>query len=320
MDWLSSNDIFDLLDSFSEHNMEPASFVRFVEAFGWGNVVAEPIMRTASSYATICCETDYSFSSEDFSWLETIIDVCEAYIDQNRYIVGVELENDCTNYYLACAAIVKILGHVRHGNCLFVFRLTGGIAFGSRRNFSSIETNDFCVSRFIPTPRDGHDNDEEFEEFISELDDIEWDELPQLIIESSPHEKAEKPSNFDRERYDPEYIVFLQEFASMYGVDTSRQADEYTRSFEENGEPIDITYRDAAFILERIGVDTGSSYDILDAANEAEQLSKRLQLTEGTETEGSLSEAADTIIRQYSEEAFEDAELLLKEIMKQSTN
>lgn len=319
MDYLSDDEIFELLNSFSEHNMDLTSFVQLVEALGWGDFVAEPIMRTASSYATICCETDYSFSSEDYSWLEIATQICEVHIDYERYIVAVDLDCNFDNYYLPCAALVKILSCVREGECLFVFKLNNGIAFGSRRSFGSSKTSDFCISRFIPVALEDHEIDETLEEFISSLEDAEWDEIPQLIIDSSPQEKVQKSANYDRERFDPEYISFLQNFSLMYGVDTSRQADEYTQSFVACHEAIDITYGDASIMLERIGIDRGSSYDILNDADEAETLSNQLKLGEEAKDRAILPDTAERIIGQYSKEAFDNAELLLKEIMKQDT-
>lgn len=317
MDWFSSNDVLGLISSFVEHNIEPSSFAQLVESLGLGDVVAEPIERTASSYSTICCETDYNFSSEDYSWLEMVPQICEVPIESGRYVIAVELDQDQENYYLSCAALVKIMNHVRAGDALFIFRLNHGIAFGCNRSFGDSIPSDFCVSQFIPV--NAYDLwEENIQEFVSSLGIVKWDEIPQLIIDFSPQEKRKQDSKYDRVRFNPEYILFLKEFSSVYDVDTTRQADEYIRSFEDNSGTIEITYQEAAQLLVRVGAEVGSSYDTLNAADEAELLSRHIPFSEDDEISSALPTAADRIIQQYSEEAFADAELLLKEIMKRN--
>lgn len=319
MDWLCNNDIFEILNSFSERNLEPASLVQLIESMGWGDVVTKPIVRTATSYATICCETDYEFSSEDYSWLENAIWICEVQIDSQRHVVEVDLDYDSDNFYLMCAALVKILNHVKVGNCLFLFKLVDGMVFGSRRSFDNLNTSDFCISCFIPNDLDYCKVDESVEKFLLSLEVAEWDEIPLLIIESSPQEKSEKSNPYDYVKFDSEYVTFLREISTIYSIDTSRQVDEYNNSFKENYAPIDITYKDAVILLAQIGIERNSSYDILNAANKAEEVSSQLLLKDDIKAETPLPNTAEEIIQQYSEEAFENVELLLTEMLKRDT-
>lgn len=319
MDRLCDNDLFEILNSFSQHNMEPTSLVQLIESIGWGDVVTKPIVRTATSYATICCETGYEFSSEDYSWLESAIGICEVQVDRQRHVVAVDLDCDSDNFYLICAALVKVLNHVKAGDCLFLFKLVDGIAFGSKRSFGNLSTSDFCISCFIPNDLDYYKIDESIEEFLLSLKVAEWDEIPMLIMESSPQENSERLILYDHARFDLEYISSLQEISAIYGIDTSHQVNEYYNSFDENHAHIDITYKDAVLLLKQIGIERSSSYDILNAANEAEAMSNQFHLNDDDEAETQLSNAVDRIVQQYSEEAFENAELLLKEMLKRDT-
>lgn len=316
MNWFCDNSILDMLNTLSEHNMESTALVQFIKALDWGNVVAKPITRTASSYATICCETDYDLSSEDYTCLEYATSVCEVQIDRQRYIVAINLDCTADNYYVPCAALVKILNHVRQGNCLFIFHLSYGIVFGSTRSWQRLNANDFCISCFIPDELKCYEIEPSLEAFLASLELADWNDIPQLIIESSPQEKIVPMADYDRERFNPEYIACLSEFSSIYGVDTHRQIDKYIHSFEEHPEATDITYKDATMLLARIGTDRSFSYDILAAADEASSSNPQLSLIESIETGAELSDAADRIIHQYSDEAFDNAELLLKEMMK----
>ena len=188
---------------------------------------------------------------------------------------------------------------------VFIFKTNDGLAIGSARSFQ-VNNNDFVVSGLISS-----ENIENYEGLMEGLYGCDLDELPDLLSEYSPQEKAD---DYYREKtsMDSDYLSFLGEFQSLYGVDMSHEILRFY-SPQEDIRHI-ITYQMACYELRNV-VQNGniSSYEALDLAEEAEKKAQSIQISEPEITESSEEEK-----QMFSDEAFKDAEKMLREMLEKS--
>jgi len=309
-------DFVDNIRSLCGLRIDINAVVEFSNLLNIGKPMGVPIRRTTISYATVCCETDYIFSSTELDWIAYAPEICEISLDNHHLLVFVHVDCDIDDYYLYCAALVKLLSHVKKEDSLFIFQFNTGIAFGCKRAQRTVKDGNFCVSSRISIDEKTQVLRPGDEELLCNIMLSDWDDYPEIIMDNVLHiEQIQEIPKYDRLRYDYDHIEFLLKISDIYGVNTNRQIEEYRSAYEDKPKTF-LSYQEVVKLLSNIGEDPQSSYEVLDAAEAAEVLALNMPINnEHVENENSNT-AEDTILRQFSEEALKNAELLLKEMMQ----
>ncbi len=232
--------------------------------------------------------SDYAFSSVDLSWISIYSNVLTYEMD-NIKIFFVNLCSSKSNFYLDASAFIKIFNKAFDDNCFYIFRTIDGIAIGSPRVFDQTVKNNHCVTQLFNCY-----NMDLFFEFWYDFIFTDYDKKSESIIYYSPYEKEEYGSlkvwhSFDESSYEED-----QEACKKVEVSHS--------------------YKDVIRILENV-VNSGddTSFDTLEEAIYSEQQSSLHR------SEDSASEHInDNFVQKYSNEALENAEVLLKEMLEKS--
>lgn len=290
--------------------------VEFANLLNIGIPMGAPIKRTAISYATVCCETDYIFSSKELDWIAYAPEICEVSLDNHHLLVFVHVECDIDDYYLYCAALVKLLSHVKNEDSLYIFQFNTGIAFGCKRAQRTGKDGNFCVSSRISIDEKTQVLKPSDEELLYNIMLSDWEDYPEIIMDDVLHiEQIQEIPKYDKLKYDYDHIAFLLKISETFGVNTSRQIEEYRSAYEDKPKAF-LSYQEVVRILSDIGEDPQSSYEVLDAAEAAEELARNIPVNNEHAENEKTNNAEDTILRQFSEEALKNAELLLKEMMQ----
>lgn len=251
--------------------------------------------------------SEYQFTPNDLIWLEYATSVLSyRVVEEKERIFFLNMKCSREDYYLICAAIIKVFNRAFPGVNLFFFKIKNAIAIGSARDFDNLEDNDFALSGLI-----SEKSMEKYEEFFDMLCYSDIKDIPSIIISYSPQEK-ENNLNFERSRMDPDYLSFLSEYQSRYGIDTLSGLQRYLNKPEK-----EIMIDSHSFVYKQLlGIadsDIVSSYEVLDAAVEAEEKLKKVQFSQVNH--GFQGEDVES---NYSKEAFDNAEQMLKEMLGES--
>lgn len=171
---------------------------------------------SAAHLVLVHSKSDYTFSSEDLSWLDSATEVLCYRMPESITVNFVNICVSSEDYYIYCAAVIKIMNTAFDSKNVFVFRTNNGLAIGSARSFQ-VNNNDFVVSGLISS-----ENIENYEGLMEGLYGCNIDELPDLLSEYSPQEKADECYR-EKTPIDSDYLSFLGEFQSLYGVDMSHE-------------------------------------------------------------------------------------------------
>ena len=299
-DELSDYFIDFLADDFSENAAE-----NLLNRLGIGAYELSYAPCSATHLVLVHSKSDYAFSSEDLSWLDCATEVLCYRVSESITVNFVNIDVSSEDYYTYCAAVIKIMNTAFDSKNVFIFKTNNGLAIGSARSFQ-VNNNDFVVSGLISS-----ENIENYEGLMEGLYGCDLDELPDLLSEYSPQEKAD---DYYREKTSmhSDYLSFLGEFQSLYGVDMSH---EILRFFSPQEDIRHIfTYQTACYELRNV-VQNGniSSYEALNLAEEAEKKTQNIQLSDPEIIESSEDEK-----QMFSDEAFKDAEKMLREMLEKS--
>lgn len=227
---------------------------------------------------------------------------------EERNLFFVDLSVDPEEYYITSAAVIKIFNSVFPGNNQYIFKAGKALASGCKRDFFSNIPNNFCVTQLFT-----FDALKEYVYFFEEALLSDEEALPYLVMQYSPQERLpEKVSNKQREA-SLDYMRFLRELNAVYGVDTSKEYARYIESFTQAQSEM-ATYSDVCAILHYVGEskDT-SSYDVLEDA-----LEQMTESSSNNRTRTVIEYILDNDATDFSPEAFENAELMLKEMLRNS--
>lgn len=299
---------FDLIESiadFTERPFSADSALGLMDSLGLGEVfiVSGPV--SIDKLLFVYAHSDYAFTTDDLSWIAIAGDVVTANNENGIKLYSIELKCDEEEYYLCCAAIIKLFNIVLPNKNLYIFKVGSSFAIGSPRSFSGMHSNSFCVSGLINTK-----NYLEQQEFLSELQFVDPHEVPEIIIRYSPQEAYVEPIKIKGIReIDPDYLQFLDEVKSFYGEDTESERQRYLSSREEHITDIG-NYRDACKLLANTAeADNSSSYDELEKAETAERRASSLKLKEYSR---SVEPNHDSLF----DPSVPDADEVLKEILE----
>ena len=298
---------YNTLEMLQDFVREPISMrtVRMFREHFELNMYELPLcLRNASNLALVYGDTDYAFTSDDLMWLSCVDNValCRG---EERNLFFVDLSVDPEEYYITSAAAIKIFNSVFPGNNQYIFKAGNALASGCKRDFFSNTPNNFCVTQLFT-----FDDLKEYVYFFEEALLSDEEALPYLVMQYSPQERLpEKVSNKQREA-SLDYMRFLRELNAVYGVDTSKEYARYIESFTQ-AQSETATYSDVCAILHYVGEskDT-SSYDVLEDA-----LEQMTESSSNNRTRTVIEYILDNDATDFSPEAFEDAEKMLKEML-----
>lgn len=295
----------EMLQDFVREPLSMRTVRMFMEHFELNMYDLPLCLRNASNLALVYGDTDYAFTSDDLMWLSCVDNValCRG---EERNLFFVDLSVDPEEYYITSAAAIKVFNIVFPGNNQYIFRAGKALASGCKRNFSSNIANNFCVTQLFT-----FDELKEYVYFFEEALLSDEEALPYLIMQYSPQERLpEKVSNKQHEA-SLDYMRFLRELNAVYGVDTSKEYARYVESFTQ-AQNNNATYADVCAILHFVGEakDT-SSYDVLEDA-----LEQMADSSNSNHTRNVIEYILDNDATDFSPEAFEDAEKMLKEMLR----
>ena len=294
----------EMLQDFVREPLSMRTVRMFMEHFELNMYELPLCLRNASNLALVYGDADYAFTSDDLMWLSCIDNValCRG---EERNLFFVNLLVDPEEYYITSAAAIKIFNIVFPGNNQYIFKAGDALASGCKRDFFSNTANNFCVTQLFT-----FDELKEYVYFFEEALLSDEEALPYLVMQYSPQERLpEKVSNKQREA-SLDYMRFLRELNAVYGVDTSKEYARYVESFTQAQSEM-ATYSDVCAILHYVGEskDT-SSYDVLEDA-----LEKMTESSSNNRTRTVIEYILDNDATDFSPEAFEDAERMLKEML-----
>lgn len=294
----------EMLQDFVREPLSMRTVRMFMEHFELNMYELPLCLKNASNLALVYGETDYAFTSDDLMWLSCVENValCRG---EERNLFVVDLSVDPEEYYITSAAAIKIFNIVFPGNNQYIFKAGKALASGCKRDFSSNIANNFCVTQLF-----AFDELKEYVYFFEEALLSDEEALPYLVMQYSPQERLpEKVSNKQREA-SLDYMRFLRELNAVYGVDTSKEYARYVESFTQAQSEM-MTYSDVCAILHFVGEskDT-SSYDVLEDA-----LEQMADSSANNRTRTVIEYIIDNDMTDFSPEAFEDAEKMLKEML-----
>ena len=301
---------FNSEDIFSQNSEIDLSYERIkilIYLFGLDIYLSEFWPMTAERMIFIHSEVDYNFTAKELSWLDFSSEMVKWKTETGINIFAFKTACSPDDYYIPSAAIIKIFNIAFSEDNLFVFEVGQGIAVGCKRTFLNEIPNNFCVSMLF----DG-DTLDSINALIDELSYAMTirDYLSALLV-FSPQEGTFQKS-VDQRQLDPDYLLFLDETQSMYGVNVSLEKEHYIASFsEEKSQP--ISYRAACNILCDVAIgEDMSSYDFVDAAMEAEEKASKLRLASADLDGPDIT----NMLPKLSEAAYQNAEIMLTEMLE----
>lgn len=265
-------------DDFSQEAIE-----KTLKNIGFFGAITQFNPMRLSRIALAYGQTDYQFTQQDLRWMDYANNAVVYRLLSGTRIFFIDIKSDPEEYYVPCAAIVSLLNLAFDWNCVYVFKTDFGVVIGTARNLSRPILNNYVLSGLI--------NEADYyiyRDFLDLLMCSRFSEIPSLILENSPHED----------------LFWAQEEATCFHELLDLEEDQ---SFYIE------TYDDSRKELLHIGEpNAASSYDTLsEALAEEERVSAiRSDKQEDYETDTIEDDLG------FSKEAFDNAELLLKELLE----
>lgn len=299
-------DTLEILQDFAREQMSKRTIQMLMDHLELSMYSCPDRLRSASNLAMIYGDSDYGFTSDELMWLYCADNValCKG---EGSNLLFINLNVDPEEYYITSAAIIKIYNIVFPSNNQYIFKVGTALAFGCKRTFEDHEKNNFCVTQLFPI-----EHLEECVYFLEEALLSDEDDLPYIVMQYSPQEMRPGKNEVQQNEASSDYLCFLHEMNSIYGVDVSKEYVRYLESFARLKD-CQITYSDVCTILHLIGEDTAiSTYDILDDALYQEGLALGSDASLDNPTNDDENRPLE-----FSQDVLMDAEQLLKEMLKQ---
>lgn len=298
-------DTLEILQDFVREQMSERTIQMLMDHLELSMYSRPDRLRSASNLALIYGDSDYVFTSDELMWLYCADNValCKG---EGRNLLFINLNVDPEEYYITSAAIIKIYNIVFPSNNQYVFKVGTALAFGYKRTFVNHAKNNFCVTQLFPI-----EHLEECVYFLEEALLSDENALPYIVMQYSPQERRPGENELQRNEASSDYLRFLHEMNSIYGVDVSKEYARYLESFAQL-QDCQMTYSDACTILHLIGKDVAvSTYDILDDALYQEGLA----LGTDESLDYPIDDDGDRLL-EFSQDILMDAEQLLNEMLK----
>ena len=287
----------DFSSSLAENVLRTLGFESWTERFLPGS---------ATRLVLVYSGTDYSFTPYELNWLDYAKEVMSYKVSVDVTVFFVDMACTLREYYVCCAAIIKLINVAVEGNNIFFFKMDKAMAIGSSRLYGLNALNSFVVSGLITA-----DNLCSYEELLENLSYCDIDDYPLLLMDFSPQEK-DNSRNYDSVGRSIEYLDVVSELRKQYKTEDPDRIG-FTR--QDSMEQYDVDsykaiYNELKSVGEKI---TNSSYDVLEDAVKAEEMAaqKQAMFNDGLSASGDGEPVEDM----YSSEAFENAEIMLKEML-----
>lgn len=297
----------DILQAMADTNLSHEQIKMLVYLLGIGEYSPEFAPMTAERMLFIHSNADYNFTAKELNWLIFTSGMLKGQTEAGINIFAFDMSCSPDDYYIQSAALIKIFNVAFPGDNLFIFKVGQNFSIGCKRTFLSEPPNNFCISALF-----GEDTLDFIDALIDELSYAATImDYPPVVLAFSPQEGTSQKS-IDQSRFDSDYLLFLDEIQSMYGVDTSSEKERYVSSFSDEKDQ-SISYRVACDILHDIAVgEEISSYDFLDAAIVAEERALKQQIMPADPDGPDVGNAQQG----FSEEAYQNAEVMLTEMLE----
>lgn len=311
-------EVAEAMSDFFTYELTSQSVLDFMQKFDFGSfeVVSEPM--SASRMVLVHGNADCTFTSGDIEWLACAHCVIMGKLDKKANIFAMDIECDSDEYYINCAALIKIFNIAFPGSNVYLFRIGQAMALGSMRTFSVITPNNFCITALIDAS-----NINRLAELIHDLSLAEIDDLPEICMNYSPQENG-RPNkvyrsniieSFNEKYYDEEQ---MDDATGIYGGYGFWRIEE---GLDENDSNLEIecyTYKQVCSLLNEVATSgDSSSYDDLDVAREAEETARVMQMHFVAET-SDIDDDTEESGFVYSNEALLNAETLLNEMQQKA--
>lgn len=265
----------------------------------------------ATRLALVHGNQDYLASIDDISWIDDIPNVVSCVDSLGHKIFAFDLDCDLDEYYIKCAAVIKIYNVAFEGNNLFVFKLNDAVALGCKRKVEGIKDN-FCVSMAMIPGR----LSQSALGMLSELLQSEIEEFGDIIADytsSTVYETEEKPVSLASiEDTDDLNAVFQR----IYGFDFQDEVDRADQLRKEFWGDDRNPYQEARRELRNIGNESEeTSYDALENARQAQEKAEKERWGEEEDTNENTYEYEDSLSGHFSRAAYGNAEIMLQEIL-----
>lgn len=297
----------DFLQTMANTNLSHEQIKVLVYLLELGEYSPELAPMTAERMLFIHSNVDYNFTTKELNWLDFTSEVLKGQTESGINIFAFEMSCSPDDYYIPSAALIKIFNLAFPGDNLFIFKVDQNFSIGCKRTFLSEAPNNFCISALF-----GEDTLDVMDILTEELSYVTTiTDYPAVLLALSPQENPfQKP--IDQVRFDPDYLIFLDEVQSMYGIDTSSEKERYIASFADEKNQ-SVSYRVACDILCDIAAgEEKSSFDFLDAAMVAEERALKQQI-KPVDPEGL---AIGNVLQEFSAEAYQNAEVMLTEMLE----
>lgn len=297
----------DILQTMADANLSHMQIKALVYLLGIGEYSPEFAPMTPERMLFIHSNVDYNFTAKELNWLTFTSEILKGQTDAGINIFAFEMSCPPDDYYIPSAALIKIFNVAFPGDNLFIFKVGQNFSIGCKRTFLSEPPNNFCISALL-----GEDTLDFMDALIDELSYVTTIiDYPPVLLAFSPQESSFQKS-IDQSQFDPDYLLFLDEIQSMYGVDISSEKERYIASFSD--EKIQtVSYRVACDILYDIAIgEEISSFDFLNAAMVAEERALRQKIIPDDLDDLNVGNT----LPEFSEEAYQNAEVMLTEMLE----
>ena len=268
----------------------------------------------ASRLALVHGNQDYLASIDEIGWIDDISCVVSCLDSAGHIIFAFDLDCDLEDYYVKCAAIIKIFNNAFEGNNFFIFKTKDAVILGCKRRAIKIKDN-FCVSAPLIPDKLSHNS----LGMISELLQSEMEDFGDIIYEyASSHayeEEEEEPVSLESidDTDDLEAI-----FQRIYGLDYQDEVDRAEQLRKEFWIDEQNPYEEARQELRNVGDQSSvTSYDELENARLAQERAERVRWGDDSDEGEEASEQEGSPNSHFSRAAYGNAEIMLQEMMSE---
>lgn len=298
----------DAIISFINSDFSKESVYQLLREVGYTNISC--ILEPCTAYHAVLVDktSSYSFTSVEIEWLHSVNLIMEYNVNDCYTVVIAEMNCNIDDYYIFCAATIKIFEKAFNHNSIYIFKISNAITFGCLRDSNKNIPNNYIISKLC-----NEENIYDFSDFLEELFVEDMDNIPFLISDYSPLKTHDDDDNYyksysDRIYDENDYINALLEIQSFYGVDTSKERERSSLILENDRKDVlALDCSELKSVAEEI--DPKTSYEELLLATAA---SEKITASINDDMHFSLF---DDDLPEVSDDAYKDAEKMLKELL-----
>ncbi|MGE5632160.1 MAG: hypothetical protein ACM3TR_13840 [Caulobacteraceae bacterium] len=308
MDWylLWETDAIDALTEFIASDLSVHSLKEFLSQVNLGTCAEIHGPISAAKLVLVYGNPDITLTSAEIEYLqysETAI-MCDS--EKGFKIIALMIDCCQDDFLVVAAAMIKIFNLMFSSNNLFILKNGNKISIGCKRDFHDQVANNFCLTDLFGS----QDIQAMVDIFGNDYNNVS-DFVPDIIRNSSLEYSV---SNYDKPRFDIDYIVSLSGIESAIGVNLTAEKSYYMQSFELVG-TLHVTYKEISQALKYVAEpkEIISSYEALNAAEHAAE--KAAKAHKMFIHNGISSQELPDITAGLSEAAFDNAEVMLNVLL-----